>query len=150
SLPPIPTLISPADDPLTDVLATVRPSDPTALRSYNYYDGEGRLIGAVNEQGFLSATVFDEVNNKRQSIRYITPVSVTSGAPLQDLETAGGATETTTFQYTALGQLSSLTTPDGSVTTYQYDGAGRLIRQVMDAGLDDARASDTRYDAFGD
>ena len=51
-----------------------RPADTSGLRSYLYYDGQGRVVGAVDEQQFLTETVYDDALNTQQTLRYLVPV----------------------------------------------------------------------------
>jgi hypothetical protein len=51
--------ISPAQTTRSDQPSAWRPADTSGLRSYLYYDGQGRVVGAVDEQQFLTETVYD-------------------------------------------------------------------------------------------
>ena len=134
-----------------DVLVTVRPTNTDGLHSYQYYDGQGRLVGSVNEQGFLSETIYDAQANKQQSVRYMNAVVVVPTDTLATLRTkAGSAKQITTIEYDGLGRVSRSIGVDGSVTRNEYDSAGRLVRQVSADGSTEQRASRTRYNAFGE
>jgi YD repeat-containing protein len=138
---------------LADPLASLRPtSSPSDLQSFYYYDDEGRVVGSVDSEGFLTQTTYDEQNNLQKSIRYMTPVTPSAGTQnantLTNLINGAGASETTTTQFDAFGRISSVTGVDGTQTIYQYDAAGRLVRQVSASGTSDQQARDTRYNAF--
>ena len=137
--------------PGTDVLSSVRPTSTDGLHSYQYYDGQGRVVGSVNEQGFLSETVYNEQVNTQQSVRYLNAVVVEPMDTLATLKTkAGSAKETTTIEYDGFGRVSRSIGIDGTVTRNEYDSAGRLVRQISADGTDEQRASRTRYNAFGE
>jgi YD repeat-containing protein len=137
--------------PEADVLSSLRPTNTDGLHSYQYYDGQGRVVGSVNEQGFLSETVYDEQANKQQSVRYLNAVAVAPTDTLATLKTkAGSAKQTTTIEYDGFGRVSRSIGVDGTVMRNEYDSAGRLVRQVSADSTGEQRASRTRYNAFGE
>ena len=137
--------------PEADVLSSLRPTSTDGLHSYQYYDGQGRVVGSVNEQGFLSETVYDAQANKQQSVRYLNAVAVVPTDTLATLKTkAGSAKHTTTIEYDGLGRVSRSIGVDGTVMRNEYDSAGRLVRQVSADSTGEVRASRTRYNAFGE
>ena len=75
----------------SDQLAAWRPADTGALRSYVYYDGQGRVVGAVDEQQFLTETVYDDALNTERTLRYLTPVTVAPSDTLASLKSRAGA-----------------------------------------------------------
>ncbi|MBX3604597.1 MAG: hypothetical protein KF788_04970 [Piscinibacter sp.] len=139
----------------SDDIAAWRPDDTSGLSSHLYYDGQGRVVGVVDERGFLSETVYDAAGNKQQSRRYLEAVTVVAGDTLATLKGRAGAQQTTTLEYDLLGRLSKTTTLDGTagatVTHNLYDDAGRMVREVRAEGSGvDERASRIRYNAFGE
>ncbi|WP_238175986.1 putative Ig domain-containing protein, partial [Kribbella albertanoniae] len=150
--PPTPTKTANlAAAPGDDTLADWRPADTAALRSYLYYDGQGRVVGAVDEQGFLTESAYNAETNIRQEIRYRTPVAVLSTDTLATLKAkAGTAKLISTVEFDDLGRISRTVAPDGTVTRPEYDGAGRLVREVRADGSDESRAGRIRLNAFGE
>jgi YD repeat-containing protein len=137
--------------PEPDVLSSMRPTSTDGLHSYQYYDGQGRVVGSVNEQGFLTETVYDAEANKQQSVRYLNAVAVLPTDTLATLKTkAGSAKQTTTIEYDGFGRVSRSIGVDGTVMRNEYDSAGRLVRQVSADSTGEQRASRTRYNAFGE
>lgn len=135
--------------PLADVLASWRPADTAALRSYRYYDGQGRVVGTVDERGYLSETVYDVAGNRLQERRYLGASTVdAANDTLESLKLRAGASRSTTTSYDGFGRVSTQTGMDGSVSRNVYDSAGRLVRQVWAEGTAEQRASRTRYNAF--
>lgn len=85
------------------------------------YDANGRLIGTT-KNGVVDATYGYDANGNRSDSGVVVDA--------QDRMTAGfGAT----YTYTASGELATATA-GGSVTTYGYDGRGRLVSVALPAG----------------
>jgi len=140
-------------DAPVESLADWRPAAAvTDQHTYDYYDGEGRAIGHIDAHGFLTGTVYDDANHEQQDIAYKTAVVVGPDDTLDSLRAraAQGGSETTTTDFDDQGRVAQVTAPDQTVTTYEYDDAGRLVRQVYAAGTSDERATRTRYDGFDD
>lgn len=74
------------------------------------YDAAGQLAGADTPAG---AFVFDYDANGRLA-RESTPLGVAD------------------YEYDAVGQLEACVVADGAVTRYEYDGAGRRVREAGD------------------
>ena len=122
----------------------------TALSTYFFYDSQGRRIGVVDEQGYLSETVFDEANLQTRTRRYLTPVLVSQGESLGTLRARAGAQQTTTTQFDSYGRVDNVVSYDGTRTRNIYDSAGRLVRTIVAEGTADETATRTRYNAFGE
>ncbi len=132
-------------------LAAWRPTNTEALHSFRYYDGQGRLIGAVDERGALTETVYNEQANTRQTVRYEEFVTAGASDTLATLKGRVGAEkQIVTVQFDDFGRVSTTTDPHGTVTRYVYDAAGRLIRQVSAEGTSEERATLMRLNAFGE
>ncbi len=67
----------------SDNIATENTDVP--LTSYYFYDSQGRQIGNVNEQGFLTEVEFDALNRVTYSHSYMTAVQVNPGDTLSSL-----------------------------------------------------------------
>jgi YD repeat-containing protein len=134
-----------------DILADWRPGNSEGRHSFLYYDGQGRLVGSVDERGFLTETVYDAELNRQSTITYLDPVSAAASDTLSALkDRAGTRKQSTVLEYDALGRLSKRTDVDGTVSSNEYDGAGRLVREVRAEGSSEQRGNRTRYNAFGD
>src|SRR3546814_10144169 len=72
-----------------------RPADTSGLRSHLYYDGQGRVIGAVDEQQFLTETVYDDALNTQRTRRYLVPVTVGPDDTLVTLRARAGDRKST-------------------------------------------------------
>ncbi|MFJ4376526.1 hypothetical protein ACIP1T_28410, partial [Pseudomonas japonica] len=133
-------------------LAELRPSSG-GLSTWNFYDLAGRQIGSVDEKGFVSETVYNEGGNAHQSIRYFTAYTgvlngATGFAAIRAVVAPGSSEAVVTF-YDDLGRVARRVVADGTVTTFEYDAAGRLVRETSAAGTAEERSTRTRYDAFG-
>lgn len=138
----------------TGTLAQLRPAATGALTTWYYYDNVGRQIGSVDEQGFVTESVYDEALNTLQSLRYATPytASITTSTTFSSIRTAvsGGAKQTTLTAFDSMGRVAQQTAQDGTVTAYEYDTAGRLVKETAASGTAEARLLTTRYNAFGE
>jgi YD repeat-containing protein len=129
-----------------------RPADGRGLRSYLYYDGQGRVVGAVDEQQFLTETVYDEALNTRRILRYLLPVVVAAADTLTSLRSRAGIALTISLvRYDGFGRIHEVTGLDGStLTRNDYDEAGCLTRVVTAVGTNEERARRSFYNAFGE
>lgn len=134
-------------------LADLRPTTGSNLVTWYYYDDAGRQIGKLDEQQFFTEMVYDEAAHTEQTIRYATAytAAVTASTAFATVKTgvASGAKQVSTVAYDAMGRVGVRTAPDGTLTTYEYDNAGRLVREVDAQGTAEERSIRTRYDAFG-
>lgn len=138
----------------TGTLTDLRPSTGENLETWFFYDAAGRQIGSVDEQQFVTEVVYDEATNLQQTIRYGTAyvAAITAGtsfATIKDTVAASNVKQTTTVAYDSMGRVSQRTATDGTVTAYEYDTAGRLVREIYAQGTTEERSTRTRYDAFG-
>lgn len=85
--------------------------------TYLGYDGSGRVGRIVQPNGLVTAFTY-------------TPRGWLASRTVTD----GSSTETTTFDYDAVGQLKKVSFPDTSWVAYTYDSAHRLTNIVDSAG----------------
>ena len=84
----------------------------------NQYDPNGRPLQMTDANG--AVTVFAYSNRGWLASQTVTP--------------AGGAGQTTTYEYDKVGQLTKVTQPDGGTVSFSYDGAHRLIGATDSSG----------------
>ena len=120
------------------------------LRSYYFYDAQGRQTGAVDETGFLTRTIYEPKLNRRRELRYLNPMTVSSSDTLSSVISKGGSYRQTTYQYDDFGKLIDKVGHDSTRTRHIYDSAGRLVQVIEAQGTSDERISRTRYNAFSD
>ncbi|MEK6789605.1 MAG: LysM peptidoglycan-binding domain-containing protein [Pseudomonadota bacterium] len=133
-------------------LDQLRPSTGNNLSTWYYYDDAGRQIGSVDEQQFVTETVFDDALNTLQSTRYAVAhtAAITSTTPFAAIKAAvaSSAQQTTLVAYDSIGRVSQRTGADGVITTFEYDVAGRLVKETQAQGSPEERSQRLRYDAF--
>lgn len=121
----------------------------TTTVTYTYtYDGLGRLLTATDPMGRVSASSYDDANNRIVlTAGGVTTTSVYNAAgDLTSLTQAGGSLAMVTSNfYDANGRLRMTTDANGNSVHYIYDAAGQLVGQV-DAEGD---LTETRYDGAG-
>jgi YD repeat-containing protein len=143
---------TPAQPAGSDQPSDWRPADTSGLRSYLFYDGQGRVVGTVDEQQFLTETVYDDALNTERMLRYLAPVTVAPGDTLSSLRShAGLARQLSLIQFDDFGRVHEVTALDGStVTRNEYNEAGRVTRVASAANTEEERARRTFYNAYGE
>ncbi|UVS81292.1 RHS repeat-associated core domain-containing protein [Actinokineospora sp. UTMC 2448] len=111
------------------------------------YDGAGRAVAAVFQSGAIekwrTTTAYEGDRVHVTPPPGGTPTTTISDARGQTVElrqyhgpAPTGAFDSTTYQYTAAGQLSQMRDPAGNRWTYEYDLRGRVVRsQDPDKGV---------------
>lgn len=143
--------VSPSAKWAAGTLAELRPTaDPTNDQvTRNYFDGRGNRVGELDALGYLTEWTIDEAGNTRAERRYFTAVTWAGGDTLTSLRTrAAGAYRESRLAYNGLGQLITQTNPEGTVTRYSYDEAGRLVRTEVAQGTTEVREGYVRYNVF--
>ncbi|MFZ6646154.1 DUF4214 domain-containing protein [Undibacterium sp. TJN25] len=126
--------------------------DPADQHTLGFYDGEGRLIGSIDAENYLTEFSYDQNGNLVRTTRYATAISapVDAGADLDDLRPAvNSKDETSSNSYDALNRLVSSTNAEGTVSTYQYDVAGNLRAATVAYASIDAKTVNQRFDQMG-
>ncbi|MDZ4297273.1 MAG: hypothetical protein U1A04_02970, partial [Moraxellaceae bacterium] len=146
--------LTPSAQRASGSLDDLRPDVTGALSTWYFYDNAGRQIGSVDEQGFVTESVFDEATNTRQSIRYAMPyeLAISTSTTFGSIQSAvaSGAKQSITAVFDSMGRLSSQTQQDGTKIQYAYDTAGRLVKETAASGTTESRALTSRYNAFGE
>ncbi|WP_172200541.1 DUF6531 domain-containing protein [Niveibacterium sp. COAC-50] len=136
------------------------------IRSIQIYDNLGRLDADIDAEGYLTRYGYDQDGRLTSTSRYAKPytstvsVDAASGAvrylqatdvrlptPLTDL----GEVQVTRITYDKLARVVSKAAPDGTLTTYAYDAANRLIRSRLadNGGVDEPLKTQYEYDQGG-
>ncbi|WP_373321239.1 hypothetical protein, partial [Chitiniphilus shinanonensis] len=116
------------------------------------YDGQDRLVGTVDAEGYLTEVQYDAVGNVLRSIRYAKAVVANASSTLDGLRTAAtqsGQDQVVSYTYTALNQVATQTAVDGTLTRTTYDALGQVIASERAAGTAEARQTLARYNAHG-
>ncbi|SCZ19763.1 MULTISPECIES: LysM peptidoglycan-binding domain-containing protein [unclassified Pseudomonas] len=137
----------------TGTLVGLRPPSAGDLTSWYFYDTAGRQIGSVDEKQFVTETVYDEAGNTQKTIRYATAytAAISAATTFATIKSgvAAGAAQTATTTFDDQGRVALRVATDGTATAYEYDSAGRLVRETQAQGTTEERSTRTRYDAFG-
>ena len=113
--------------------------------TYFFYDAAHRLVAMVDETGAVARTEYDSAGHVSRTTRYATIVNTMgweSSPTTASLVFPGETTSSTTaiavvassddrvatMVYDQAGRLISASDNSGAETSYQYDGAGRLVR----------------------
>ncbi len=123
--------------------------------SYFFYDRQGRRIGTLDGEGYLTEIVYDAAGHGTQTNRWDRKLTYAATAnPFQTLRDAATAApavtvHTTTCVYDGAGRKTQETDYQGTVTTYKYDDVGNLVSMTRAASTGEARTTDTIYDFLG-
>lgn len=129
-----------------------------------FYDGRGRLVGELDGEGYLTERIYGEGEGNLDLLfsvtRYEKQLTYQDGDTLSDLKQQivwyidNG--RTTQYRYNGVGEVIKETVIDGNelansstITEYQYDLAGRVVRTVRGYDTQYARTTQVRYDALG-
>ena len=140
-------------------------SDPQDRSSRNFYNARGQLIGQLDTDGYLTTYEYDLAGNTTSTTRYATVVGVfdingnldlvatvtlRSTGTLDALRpVASNNDRVTQTTYTALNQIATVTSTDGTVTQYTYDDIGNLIQTDRAINTTEIRTTQARYDSRG-
>ncbi|NEX63125.1 DUF4214 domain-containing protein [Noviherbaspirillum galbum] len=125
--------------------------------AWTFYDGQGRETVSVNAEGYVTKTSYDLKNNRRtQTIVMDAQGGVVAALLAQSSPDAMaipaysiGRANIKLWDYDQLGQLASLTDSDGTITHYQYNAIGKLVRTDRAWNTSDLRTTTIRYDKLG-
>ncbi len=97
------------------------------------YDNQGNLISVTNPAGHVTTMSNYDAHGHVGTITdpngVVTNLTYhVRGWLLSRAVTADGITETTTYTYDGVGQMTKVTLPDNSTVNYTYDDAHRLTR----------------------
>ncbi|MEA2416278.1 MAG: hypothetical protein QOI58_2935 [Thermoanaerobaculia bacterium] len=104
---------------LYDSFARLREIDhPDGSKIVYHYDGANNLVSVQDERHTAPNTSYAyDPANRLASV-------------MQTLSSAPGGQIATAYAYDVLGNLTSVTDPNGNLTSYVYDDFGRMIRQT--------------------
>lgn len=123
-----------------------RTVDATGRKTFYIYNDRGQRVADIAQDGQVVAYKYDAMGRLIETARYNVALSslvdldltnakdVSFGRgltrPSQDSTLVGGADMWSWTTYNALGQVTATIQGDGSVTKYEYDAAGRLIKTL--------------------
>ena len=129
-------------------------------RTRLYYDASGRTSAQIDAAGYLTVYSYDIDTDTTTSTRYATALAVGQVSSLDGNEGVDDLVadlgdnldcEQSSITYNAFGQVASRTDIDGTVTSYSYDGAGRVLSTTVTPidGQGDPRTTSNTYDSQG-
>ncbi len=133
--------------PLAAVAVTAHAKD-TVDRAF--YDREGRLIGTLDGEGFLSEIIYDKAGQKVEEVAYNTKAAVSYWADgtFDQLRSIVAPTSILNrrshYVYDGQGQLRYAVDSAGGVTGYSYNVAGKLLKTTSYAAA--ISTADFTYD----
>lgn len=115
------------------VLTITNPRTDVINKTTYTYDTQGNLVSISNGAGHVTTLTNYDGNGKPGQITdpngAITTLTYTERGWLkQRVVTADGISETTSYDYDGVGQMTKVTLPDNSYVNYTYDDAHRLTR----------------------
>ncbi|MGJ3704011.1 LysM peptidoglycan-binding domain-containing protein [Variovorax sp. AFSI2.2] len=120
------------------------------------YDAQGRVLAQIDAEGFMTESVYDANGNVTTSTRYVVRVdatllsqmtTATTVAALRPSSSAGF--RTTTLVYDKLNRVTQRTNYEGTVSRYEYDSAGNLVKTTNAFGTTEIQTINARYDIQG-
>ncbi|WP_395746283.1 putative Ig domain-containing protein [Prosthecobacter sp.] len=103
------------------------------------YDAAGNAVSVTDPLGRVTTSTYDDLNR---------PVLVTAPT-VWDAEAGASVQPTTQTTYDALGQVLTVTDPQGHVTSKLYDRAGRSWKVIAPEVDGEAPTTVTKFDAGG-
>ena len=110
--------------------------DPNGIETEFTYDADGNLLALVNALGEVTSSTFDENGN------VVTSVSL-SGSTVEFLGDAGSPDSvlvdqqaSVEFEYDSAGRVIRQTDSNGLTTTFEYDAIGNLLETIEIATID--------------
>ncbi|MFC4293404.1 hypothetical protein ACFOWX_13350, partial [Sphingorhabdus arenilitoris] len=102
-----------------------------------FYDRDGRLIGNLNGEGYVTRILYDKAGQKVQEIAYASATNTKAGVAAVDRASAtftallatiasSANDRDTRYVYDGQGQLRYMRNVLGQVTSYQYDVNGNV------------------------
>ncbi|MGE5566052.1 MAG: Ig-like domain-containing protein, partial [Parcubacteria group bacterium] len=127
--------------PTTSVSVTANSNADRVTR--NFYDNNGRLVGTLDGEGYLTQILYDGAGRKTQSVAYAT-VTVSSHRASGSFATLLADVTATTnagdihnwFVYDDRGFLRASVDGEGDLTRYHYTAQGYLDQEIRGQQLD--------------
>ncbi len=121
--------------PTAPVSVTANAADDRTIR--NFYDADGRLIGTLDGEGYLTQVVYDEAGRKTKTIGYATVTAQVDRAGGSFATLLAGVTATTNpkdihnwFVYDGRDFLRATVNGEGDIVRYRYTALGYLDQEV--------------------
>ena len=125
------TAILPGDNPANDRVAR------------SFYDKDGRLVGTLDGEGYLTETIYDRAGRQLKTIAYanITASTHWPAGTIDQLRSSAGTHADDIHNYSlhdSRGFLRATVDGEGNVTRYRYTALGDLDQVVTGQKIDPA------------
>ncbi|MDF3836846.1 carbohydrate-binding domain-containing protein [Cupriavidus basilensis] len=123
---------------LTNATVTADAADRTQR---SFYDGDGKLTGLLDAEGYLTEYRYDAAGNRTQTIRYSTRTDTTKRVTgtLIELRPNNASSDIRQYAwYDMRGNVIAEVDGEGYLTTYLYDIRGNVARKLEGSRLDPA------------
>ncbi|MEO0560544.1 MAG: hypothetical protein AAF125_00420, partial [Chloroflexota bacterium] len=118
------------------------PSAPVSVTTHaedavtrTFYDRDGRVVGVLDGEGYLSETIYDEAGRAINQTQYINQTTLSDWltASMADIRTnvSAGASRTNHMIYDGAGRLRFEMDAGRFVTQYEYNNAGKLKSTIQ-------------------
>ena len=149
---------------LAELITSLGQTPPPSDSTYAFHDNKGQVLAEVDAANYLTEFEYDKNGNVKRQVRYhpaLTAVVTTTStvAGLKSHWNWANATppagvvkeqQVTTWEYDEFRRLTLKTDPDGTVTKFDYDAVGNLVRTTRGFGQGtEERALNARYDVQG-
>ena len=138
---------------LAELMPTQNAQDQT---SRWFYDAQGRVLAQIDAEGYMTEYVYDGNGNITTSTRYAARVNATllsqattatAVASLRPATAAG--VHVTRTAYDKLNRVTQRTNHENTVSFYEYDSAGNLVKTTNAANTSEVQTIHARYDLQG-
>jgi YD repeat-containing protein len=119
---------------------TVPVADSTNDRvNRNLYDNDGKLLGSLDAEGYLTEYIYDKASRQIQKKVYATATTAANRAngalallksDATNVSADSDKHQTTNYIYDAAGQLTGIVDAENFLTEYQYDLVGNKTQEI--------------------
>ncbi len=142
-----------SDPSAATMAAWVTSNTTTSDRVCRYfYDAAGRMVYEMDGENYVTKHVFNAAGQLTSDIRYAGRYSATDTTrTLDGIVPANPPSDAvvTQYQYDPAGRVSHRIDGENFITTYVYDGLGRVISTTEADGTADSATTKTSYDGAG-
>ncbi|MEJ1964198.1 MAG: LysM peptidoglycan-binding domain-containing protein [Gammaproteobacteria bacterium] len=118
-----------------------------------FYDGQGRQVGVLDGEGYLTTTIYDTDGNVSSVTRYddgnLSYATGDTAESLADRVSPGAVRHTTEYEYDNAGRVVAQLDFQNTATTYEYDAEDRVTRTRSATNTEEERIARYRYNAAG-
>jgi YD repeat-containing protein len=119
------------------------------IRTRFYHDAQGRQVGTLDAEGYLTELTYDAAGNLAAIVRYATPANA-DGATLESVRPAASAADQRqAIEHDALRRVIATIDTDGTRTLAVYDNVGNQVASIRSSGSSQSATLSKQYDLEG-